>query len=363
MDFGALYEMQVRRPWNARTEYDTYWNTLHQAVAAEEAGFSHVWAVEHHFREEYSHLGAPEVWLTAVAQHTSRIRLGHGIALLPIPFNHPVRLAERTAALDIMSNGRVDLGTGRSVVEFELDGFGIELGDSRPMWEESMTFLQQLWSSGDELVTFDGKYFALPPRKVFPRPIQDPHPPLWMAATSPGSYQLAGDFGLGVLAFGMATSKEAMGRRLAEWRAALRATERPMAVKNEQAGVLLMTYCAPTRKEARAICEEAFVDFLDHSIDVFVRWGEKRELPPGYEWYVEAGRKAGQQSGREKFDYLLENGMVLVGTPDDICQSVEDYHNAGATQIITLTQLGHISQEETLSSIRLMGSDVIPHFA
>lgn len=362
MDFGVLFEMQVRRPWDARSEYDAYWACLEQAVTAEQVGFTHVWAVEHHFREEHSHMGAPEVWLSAVAQRTSTIRLGHGIALLPIPFNHPVRVAERTGALDILSNGRIDLGTGRSVVELELEGFGIDPGDSRPMWEESITFLQKLWQAGDEPVEWDGKYFSLPPRKVFPRPIQDPHPPLWMAATSPQSYAVAGDFGLGVLGFGMATKKDALARRLAEWRSALEACDRPIAKKNEQAAVMLMTFCARSKDQARKICEDAFVDFLDHSIDVFVRWGDKKELPPGYEWYAEAARRAPRQSGKEKFDYLLENGMVLVGTPDDIAQNVEDYREAGATQIITLTQLGHIAQSDALDSIRLFGKEVIPQF-
>src|SRR5688572_20148707 len=123
MHFGAIYEMQVKRPWSPTSEYDAYWNCLEQAVVAEQAGFTHIWAVEHHFREEHSHMGAPEVWLAAVAQHTNEIRLGQGIALLPIPFNHPIRVAERAGALDILSRGRFELGTGRSVVELELDGF------------------------------------------------------------------------------------------------------------------------------------------------------------------------------------------------------------------------------------------------
>jgi alkanesulfonate monooxygenase SsuD/methylene tetrahydromethanopterin reductase-like flavin-dependent oxidoreductase (luciferase family) len=362
MDFGALYEMQVRRPWGPTSERDAYWACLEQAVAAELAGFTHVWAVEHHFREEHSHMGAPEIWLAAVAQHTDTIRLGHGIALLPIPFNHPVRVAERTAALDILSNGRIELGTGRSVVELELEGFGIDPGESRPMWEESISFLQKLWTSGDELVEWKGEYFSVPPRRVFPRPVQEPHPPLWMAATSPASYAVAGDFGLGVLGFGMATKRDALERRLNEWRTALHTTERPVTTKNEQAAVMLMTFCASTRQQARAICEEAFVDFLDHSIDVFIRWGEKKELPPGYEWYAEAARKAPRQSGKQKFDYLLENGMVLVGPPDELAANVEEYRKIGVTQIITLTQLGRISQSDALDSIRLFGKEVIPQF-
>ena len=195
--------------------------------AAEQAGFTHAWAVEHHFREEFSHSGAPEIWLATAAQHTSTIRLGHGIVLLPPPFNHPVRVAERVGALDILSGGRLELGTGRSIAELEIGGFGIDPGDTRDMWAESVELLQHLWTSGEEEVSFEGKYVNLPGRKVFPRPVQKPHPPMWVAATSPASYTLAGEYGMGVLAFGMAIDKDAMGRRLAEWRAAMAATTRP----------------------------------------------------------------------------------------------------------------------------------------
>lgn len=360
MDFGLIYEMQVRRPWDDRSEYRAYWESIEQVVLAENVGFSHVWAVEHHFREEFSHMGAPEIWLSAVAQRTNKIRIGHGIALLPIPFNHPVRLAERVGALDILSNGRVELGTGRSVVEMELEGFGIDPEDSRPMWEESLGFLKSLWTSGESPQAFQGKYFSAPGRMVLPRPIQAPHPPLWMAVTSPASYTVAGENGLGVLAFGMAIDKDAMGRRLKEWRAALDANREKHATVNENAAVFLMCYCAPTEREAREICEKSFVEYLDHSIDTFIRWGEKRELPPGYEWYAKAAKSAAHQSGKEKFNYLHENKMILVGTPDQLVETIEGFREVGATQILVAMQLGNIPHQQVMRSIELVGQEVIP---
>ena len=361
MDYGLLFEMQVPKPWGPTTEADTYWASIEQVKAAEEAGFTHVWAVEHHFREEFSHMGAPEVWLAAAAQHTSRIRIGHGVVLLPPPFNHPVRVAERIGALDILSNGRLEFGTGRSIAELEIGGFGIDPGDTRDMWSEAVTFLQQLWTSGEEEVVFEGKFVNLPGRKVFPRPVQKPHPPMWMAATSPMSYALAGEYGLGVLAFGMAVDKDAMGRRLVEWREAMRTTTRPVSHKNEQAAVFMMCYCAPTDAEAREICEDAFVDYLDVTVEHFLRWGEKRELPPGYEWYATALKHSKAQSGRMKFEYLLDNRMVLVGSPETIVETVRGFRDVGATQMLVAMQLGGIPHEKTLESIRLFGKEVIPN--
>jgi alkanesulfonate monooxygenase SsuD/methylene tetrahydromethanopterin reductase-like flavin-dependent oxidoreductase (luciferase family) len=363
MDFGLLYELQVRRPWDEQSESRAYWEAIDQAVKAEKAGFTHIWAVEHHFREEFSHMGAPEIWLSAVAQHTDKIRIGHGITLLPLPFNHPIRVAERIGALDILSRGRLEFGTGRSVVELELEGFGIPPEDSRPMWEESIEFLQKVWSAGENPISHDGKYFSMPPRKIFPRPVQKPHPPMWMAATSPGSYVVAGENGLGVLAFGMAIDKDAMSRRLAEWRAALDANASKHQTINPNAAVFMMCFCAPTDEEARAICEESFVEYLDHTIDTFVRWGDKKELPAGYEWYAKAAQSAQKQSGREKFNYLLDNGMILVGSPERICKTIQGFVEAGATQILTAMELGTIPHEAVLSSIELFGREVIPNFA
>jgi alkanesulfonate monooxygenase SsuD/methylene tetrahydromethanopterin reductase-like flavin-dependent oxidoreductase (luciferase family) len=188
MNFGLLYEIGVAKPWGPRSEYEAYWNALEQAVEADRLGYSHVWAVEHHFLEEFSHSSAPEVWLTAVAQHTQQIRLGHGVVQVPAGFNHPVRTAERAAALDIMSNGRLEFGTGRSITLEELGGFNIQLEDSRPMWREAVELIPKLWTSNGP-VTFEGTYTTLIDREVFPKPIQKPHPPMWAASSAlgPGS--------------------------------------------------------------------------------------------------------------------------------------------------------------------------------
>jgi alkanesulfonate monooxygenase SsuD/methylene tetrahydromethanopterin reductase-like flavin-dependent oxidoreductase (luciferase family) len=362
MDFGLLYELAVPKPWGLTTERDAFWNAIAQVREAESVGFTHVWAVEHHFREEFSHMGAPEIWLTAVAQHTETIRIGHGVVLLPPPFNNPIRVAERIGALDILSNGRVEFGTGRSLAELELEGFGIDPGDARPMWAESLEYLQLLWRNRDEPTAFDGTFVKVPPRKVFPRPIQEPHPPMWLASTSPTSYELAGEYGLGVLAFGMGTSAADMAKRIARWRNAMDTSPRDIASKNPNAGVFMMAFCARTDAEARRLCKDAFVNYLDVTINVFLRWGEHRELPPGYEWYAAALKHVDLISERMKLDYLMDNKMVLVGSPDTICQTISDFANAGATQMVTAMQLGAIPHDDVLDSIRLFGTEVIPHF-
>src|SRR3954463_6500518 len=171
----------MQKPWDENEEYNTYHEALDQIELADKVGFDYVWEVEHHFLTEYSHSSAPEVFFGAISQRTQRIRLGHGVVLLPHRYNHPVRVAERAAVLDILSNGRVELGTGRSITEQELGGFLIDPDETIGQWEESVRAIPQMWMK--DKVSFDGKYLQMPERSVLPKPIQKPHPPLWHAAT------------------------------------------------------------------------------------------------------------------------------------------------------------------------------------
>src|SRR2546422_5852532 len=200
MRFGIFYEHQLPRPWTEGSEEKLLTDALEQVELADKVGIDYVWEVEHHFLTEYSHSSAPEVFLAAASQRTKNIRIGQGVALLPNPFNRPMRVAERAAALDIVSNGRLDLGTGRSITEQELGGFGIDPADSRPMWEEAVRMIPKMWTN--ETFSWEGDYFVVPPRQVLPKPIQKPHPPLWMACTQPDSFRIAGSKGLGALSFG-----------------------------------------------------------------------------------------------------------------------------------------------------------------
>ena len=123
MKFGVFYELSVPRPWDREVERSVYMNALEQVRLADELGFDQVWCVEHHFLEEYSHSSAPELFLTACAMQTKNIRVGHGIVVCVPQFNHPIRIAERAAVLDILSGGRLEFGTGRSATWTELAGF------------------------------------------------------------------------------------------------------------------------------------------------------------------------------------------------------------------------------------------------
>ena len=182
MKFALFYEIPVPRPWAEDSELVAYRNTLEQAIAGDRYGWHAFWTVEHHFLQEYSHCSNPEVLYGAIAARTERIRLGYGVRLMPKPYNHPVRTAESAAVLDLLSGGRVDLGTGRSATRPELEGFGIDPADTRRMWQEAIAHVVGCWTN--EEYEFAGEFWQMPRRRVQPKPLQKPHPPLWGATTS-----------------------------------------------------------------------------------------------------------------------------------------------------------------------------------
>src|SRR5229473_3484572 len=143
MKFGIFYELSVPRPWDREAERKVYMNALEQVRLADELGFDQVWAVEHHFLEEYSHCSAPELFLTAAAMITKNIRVGRGIVVCVPQFTHPIKIAEQAGVMDILSNGRLEFGTGRSATWTELGGFGVDPDETKKTWDEITRVIPQ----------------------------------------------------------------------------------------------------------------------------------------------------------------------------------------------------------------------------
>src|SRR5665213_1528267 len=208
MKFGLFYEHQVPTPWEEGAEMRVIHEALDQVELADKLGIDYVWEVEHHFLEEYSHSSAPEVFLGAVSQRTRRIRIGHGIVQLPIGFNHPARVAERIATLDLVSDGRVEFGTGESSSEAELGGFGVDRASKRAQWHEALDVVTRLLVE-EPFAGYDGDFIHMPPRNLVPKPRQRPHPPLWVACSRRESIHLAATKGIGALTFSFIEAAEA----------------------------------------------------------------------------------------------------------------------------------------------------------
>ena len=208
MKFGIFYEHQLPRPWADGDERRLFEDALKQVELADRLGIDYVWEVEHHFLEEYSHSSAPEVFLAACSQRTRRIRLGHGVTLMPPAYNHPARVAERIATLDLVSGGRVDWGTGESSSRIELEGFGVDPKAKRDMWTEALRETAKMMAS-DPYLGYAGDYFSMPHRNVVPKPVQKPHPPIWVACSNRETIKLAAKLGIGALTFAFVDGDEA----------------------------------------------------------------------------------------------------------------------------------------------------------
>jgi len=356
MKFGLLYEMETPRPWHALSEYNTYWEALAQIELADRIGIDYVWEVEHHFLEEYSHSPAPEVFYGAVTQRTKNIRIAHGVRLLPFKFNNPIKVAEQAAVLDIMSNGRVDLGTGRSTTAQELDGFSVDYDRTRAEVREALDIIVKAWT--DEILEYNGKLIQVPPRRVVPKPIQKPHPPMWMACTAPDSYQMAGDRGLGVLSFSL--NYDGVIKSVGEYRKAF--THRSDQVgkfPNEAFASLIICHVAEN-KEDEAIGIDGARWFMHNVGELFKPLMAKNQL---YSYEYLRTLMALEVDPNDIPDaQLKQHPMIVVGNPDEVIRKLEAFDKGGVDQVICFKQAGRIPHKNIMNSLKLMAKHVLPHF-
>jgi alkanesulfonate monooxygenase SsuD/methylene tetrahydromethanopterin reductase-like flavin-dependent oxidoreductase (luciferase family) len=356
MKFGLLYEMETPRPWNALSEYNIYWQALAQIELADRIGIDYVWEVEHHFLEEYSHSPAPEVFYGAVSQRTKNIRIAHGVRLLPFNFNNPIKVAEQAAVLDIMSNGRMELGTGRSTTAQELDGFTVDYDRTRQEVREALEIIVKAWT--DEILEFDGKLIKVPPRRVVPKPIQKPHPPMWMACVAPDSYELAGDRGLGALSFSL--NFEHVQTSIAAHKAAFaKRSDQVPKVPNDQFAGMIICHVAEN-KEEETIGLEGARWFMHNVAKLFEPLMVKNKLY-SYE-YLRNLMNLDLDPKDVPDSQLKQHHMVVVGNPDEVCRKLEAFEKAGLGQVIMFKQAGHIPHQNIMKSLRLIGKHILPHF-
>lgn len=356
MKFGLLYELEYARPWHRGWEAALFHQALEQIALADRAGFDYVWQVEHHFLSEYSHSSAPEVFLGAVSQRTSRIRLGHGVVLLPLAYNNPIRVAERIATLDILSGGRVEFGTGRSGTPIELEGFGISPADSKAMWEEAVQIIPRMWT--EDPFSYEGRFFSMPPRSIVPKPVQQPHPPMWVAAASPQTFLDAAARGLGVLCFIIGQPRD-LPARIDPYRAAIRHARPVAGLVNNQVAGFTVTLCLDDDAEARRVGGPAALWYTSMLSTILGDW--RGRSVAGYEYYG-ALNSAAQRQSAAHMGTLIDNGVFCIGDPATCIRIIEQYQAAGVDQLICFMQAGRIPHATIMRSIELFGERVIPHF-
>jgi alkanesulfonate monooxygenase SsuD/methylene tetrahydromethanopterin reductase-like flavin-dependent oxidoreductase (luciferase family) len=373
MRFGIFYEHQLPRPWEEGAEERILTDALEQVEIADRIGIDHVWEVEHHFLEEYSHSSAPEVFLAAVSQRTRRIRLGHGIVQLPPGFNHPARVAERIATLDLLSGGRVDFGTGESSSQMELGGFGVEREQKRAQWAEALDVVTRMMVE-EPFAGHRGRFLSVPPRNVVPKPKQKPHPPLWVACSRRDTILLAARCGIGALSFSFVEPEEAR-RWVDDYHAILASDECVPAgfAVNPNVAVVLPFMCH--HDEATAI--ERGIDgahFFGYSLAHYYVFGDHRPAATNV-WEEFQANRTRRGFTREIVSAeaaplgmkLLERGLGslrgAIGTPGQVRDLLERYRAAGVDQVILISQAGRNRHEHICESLELFGQEVLPHFA
>ena len=355
MKFGLMYEIQIQEPFYPGVEKERYDQVLAQVDLADEVGFDYFWTVEHHFLREFSHCPAPEVLYGAISQRTKRIRIGHAVTLLPSQYNHPIRVAERVAVLDILSNGRVDLGTGRSTTLIEMDGFEVDPEETRAQWEEAISIIPKMWT--EDPFSHQGHFFNIPERSVIPKPIQSPHPPLWVACSQPDSFKNAGEMGLGVLCFnlsGYANLKE----RVDSYREGIKHANPVGSFVNNQVAAMCVIHCGEDDEEARRVAGPEGAWFLNFAEKLYAPW-QGRKVPDSYKFDVES-----VQNERMKMtaDDHLASGAFAMGNPDTVIETLKGYQEAGVDQILCFMQMGNLAHTRIMDSIKLFGRHVIPYF-
>jgi len=356
--FGIFFELSVPPPYSGADEQLVYANALEQAVLADELGFDWVWSVEHHFLEGYSHCSAPEVFLTAVAARTSRIRVGHGAVVCVPEMNHPVRVAERAAALDIVSGGRLDVGTARSSTWTELGGFAVDPDLTKQTWDEYVHVLPRMWSG--EALSWEGIGWRMPERRVLPMPVQRPHPPLWVTVTTPGTELDAADRGIGCLGVAAVTFAE-QERRTAEYRRRIQLCD-PVGGVNDSVTTQNFLYCHEDLDRAAEVGGRMAARFA--LANSHLLWTREAYPTSAYQSLgnLAPSAAAKRETGAPGDRAPLPEG-VAIGDPARIVDDIRRWEGIGIDGInFMLNALEDVPQEDVLASLRLFAAEVMPKF-
>ncbi len=362
MKFIANFHWQVRPPYSRKAEQEALHSMVELACLAEEAGFDAVACPEHHFLESYSHCSAPEVYLSAVAARTKSIKLMHGVRLLPHRYNNPIRVAEAAAALDVLSEGRLVLGIGRSTTAIELDGFGIDTASSREQMKESMEVVFRAW--GDDPVSYEGQLFSMPERQVYPKPVQLPHPPIYYAGGSPESVQIPGRAGYGAACWTF-SQEGRLAARDAYW-AAVRGEAPPgpddvvlpEAVNRVEDFMTGFIGLCGTSAEAIDVGVEWTRWFMQEVTDVIGTLGKGDHK--SFEYLQKAMDLTKQPRDASRQD-MLTHRSVAIGDPDVCIAKIQNWVDEGF-ETFTLMNNTAIPHHLNVEQLRLYGQYIIPHF-
>jgi alkanesulfonate monooxygenase SsuD/methylene tetrahydromethanopterin reductase-like flavin-dependent oxidoreductase (luciferase family) len=358
MKFGLFFELSTPRPFTTENQRDVYENAIEQTVLADELGFNSAWCVEHHFLEEYSHSSCPDMFLAALARETKHIRLGFGIGTCVPEMHSPIRWAEKAAFLDMLSNGRAEFGTGRSSTWNELGGFEANIDETKRTWDEFCRVIPKMWT--EERFSHQGTNFSMPERCILPKPVQKPHPPLWVAVTAPGTELDAGDRGMGAIILSIA-DVERVAPRIAEYRKRISTCEPVGEFVNDQVAIANWMYCHEDGDYATEKGNELISTFgymAGQTVEISEAYPANNYTALGLLGSLRPDPNA-PDAGKKP----PASGLCF-GDPKHLVETIRRWEAAGVDQIIFMLQAReHLPQQDVLASLRLFARDVMPHFS
>jgi alkanesulfonate monooxygenase SsuD/methylene tetrahydromethanopterin reductase-like flavin-dependent oxidoreductase (luciferase family) len=370
MRFSLIYEAQTTDA-SRSGDRRVFEDMVEQSVLAEEVGFDVIWAVEHTALTNYAHMSVPETFLAYIAGRTTRIGIGHGVVCLPPAMNHPVKVAERIALLDILSKGRVHFGVGKGGTQQEAGTFGYDLAELQPMIDESMYLIPKMFVQDE--IEHNGKYIQIPRRPIHPKPYQDPHPPMYLACTNTDTLKRAGGRGMGALVLGFGGPEEVAKKNMVYREAwTSRNVEDQVGFRPIQH---LAALCPAIVLEDGAAARKIGIRGQRYFMESLAYWYSGGERPDHTKWQddltesttgemVIKSRWASEEITVDFSDssMALMNPNHAYGTVKDCIGYVQRLIDAGADEILFICQMGTVPQWAQLETIRNIGKHVIPYF-
>ena len=351
MDFGVFFQVPCA---NGQSPEQRYAETIAQVQLADELGFDTAWLAELHFHEGFSAMPAPLLMASAIAQVTRRVRIG--IAVNLVPLHHPIRLAEETAVLDLLSHGRAIFGVGRGSIPNHFEGYGVSLADSRQRYKESLEIIIKAWTT--EEFSYEGQYYSIKQARVVPKPFQRPHPPIYGAANSPETFYNVGSAGYNLLISPVVTgSTERAIAGLGIYRQKHAQTGHDSG--NSKVSVTLPVYVTEDRNRARAEARASFDNYLKNRYDMMFQSGAAERA---------MGSDTGIQRLKERFagatsDQIFDE-IAVIGDPAECMSKLSSFRDTFMPDEFTCSfNLGGLLPHQKVEkSMRLFAEKVAPHF-
>jgi alkanesulfonate monooxygenase SsuD/methylene tetrahydromethanopterin reductase-like flavin-dependent oxidoreductase (luciferase family) len=357
VEFGIFVQTPLYGPQahDPAAEHDALLFDVELVVAADRHNFKYAWVSEHHALTEYSHLSASESFIPFVFPKTERIHIGSGIWPLNPAQNHPVRLAERVAMCDHLSEGRFEFGTGRGAGSWEIGTFNVETSETKAVWEEVIGEFKKMWSSA--FYSHDGVAFSTPERNILPKPYGGgaTHPPIWVAAGNTPTYENAAWHGIGVLGFTVVPLAE-MAPHVQAYKKAIAEAVPSGNYVNDNVMLTTSVICAETHDEAVEVALEAGRITPYHLSLVFL-YHDTFPKPDGAPRWPEVG----PAPTREQIEAAIASGGLICGTPAEVRDQLRGWEGMGFDQLSFGMPFG-MTREQAMQTITLFGDEVIPAF-